>query len=46
MKAVIQFIRAELDDMTACNKATETEPNPGMMQSTEEHEEISKGEMQ
>jgi hypothetical protein len=28
--------------MTACNVATEIEPNPGMMQSIEEHEEIPK----
>jgi hypothetical protein len=37
MKAVIQPIRAELDETTDCNGATETEPDPGMMQSIEEH---------
>jgi hypothetical protein len=42
MKAVIQPIRSELDGMTACNRVTETEPNPGMMQSIEEHQEILK----
>jgi signal transduction histidine kinase len=31
LKAVIQPIRSELDLTTACNGATETEPNPGMM---------------
>jgi type IV secretory pathway VirB4 component len=44
MKAVIQHRRSELDEMTTCNEATETEPDPGMMQSTEEHQEIPKGE--
>jgi hypothetical protein len=29
-------------ETTACNEVTETEPNPGMMQSTEEHLEIPK----
>jgi hypothetical protein len=42
MKAVIQPICSELDEMTACDEATETEPNPGMMQSIEEHHEIPK----
>jgi hypothetical protein len=28
--------------MTACNEAAETEPNPGTMQSIEEHQEIPK----
>jgi hypothetical protein len=28
--------------MTACNEATETEPDPQMMQSIEEHQEIPK----
>jgi hypothetical protein len=31
-------------EKTACQEATETEPNPRMMQSIEEHEEIPKGE--
>jgi hypothetical protein len=30
--------------MTACQEGTETEPDPGMMQSTEEHQEIPNGE--
>jgi hypothetical protein len=42
MKAAIQPIRAELDEMTACNGATETEPDPGMMQSVEEHQKTPK----
>jgi hypothetical protein len=33
MKAVIQPIRAELDETTTCREATETEPDPGMLQS-------------
>jgi uncharacterized protein YlxW (UPF0749 family) len=44
IKAVIQPTRAELDETTACNGATGTEPDPGMMQSIEEHQEIPKGE--
>jgi hypothetical protein len=44
MKAVIQSVRSELDERTACHEATETEPDPGMMQSTEEHQEIPKEE--
>jgi hypothetical protein len=31
-----------LDETTACNEATETEPNPEMMQSIEEHQKIPK----
>jgi hypothetical protein len=42
MKAVIQPIRSELDETTACNEAKETEPNPLMMPSMEEHQGISK----
>jgi hypothetical protein len=42
MKAVIQPIRSELDETTACNEATETGPDPGMMQAIEEHQEIAK----
>jgi hypothetical protein len=42
MNAVIQYIRSELDEMTACNKAADTEHNPGMMQSIKEHQEIPK----
>jgi hypothetical protein len=44
MKAVMQPVRAEMDETTACREATETEPNPGMMQFVEEHQEIPKGE--
>jgi hypothetical protein len=40
MKAIIKPIRPESDETTACNEATETKPDPGMMQSTEEHQEI------
>jgi hypothetical protein len=29
-----------LDETTTCNEATETEPNPGITQSIEEHHEI------
>jgi hypothetical protein len=31
IKAVVQPVRAELDETTAYNGATETEPDPGMM---------------
>jgi hypothetical protein len=44
MKAVMQPLRAELDETTSCKGATETELDPGMMQSIEEHQEIPKGE--
>jgi hypothetical protein len=33
MRAVIQPIRSELDETTSFNEATETKPDPGMMQS-------------
>jgi hypothetical protein len=42
MRAAIQSIQSELDEVTTCNEAQETEPNPGMMQSIEEHQEILK----
>jgi hypothetical protein len=42
MKAVVQPTWSELDETTACNEATETEPNRGMMQSIKEHQEIPK----
>jgi hypothetical protein len=42
MKAVIQPIRSELGEMIACNGVTETEPDPEMMQSIEEHQAIPK----
>jgi hypothetical protein len=44
MKAAIQSVWSELDETTACNEATETELEPGVMQSIEEHQEIPKGE--
>jgi hypothetical protein len=44
IRAVIQPIQSELDETTACNEATETEPDPGMMQSVAEHQEAPKGE--
>jgi hypothetical protein len=42
MRASIQSVRAELDETTACREATETESDPGMMQSIEEHQETPK----
>jgi hypothetical protein len=42
MKAVMQPIRSDLDETTACNEATEAEPNPDMIQSIEEHQDIPK----
>jgi hypothetical protein len=42
MKAVTQPTLLELDETTACNGATETDPDPGMMQFIEEHQEIPK----
>jgi hypothetical protein len=42
MKTIIQPIQAELNETTICDGATETEPDPGMMKSIEEHEEIPK----
>jgi hypothetical protein len=44
MRVTIQSLRSELDETTACNEATETNPDPGMMQSIEETREIPKGE--
>jgi hypothetical protein len=44
IRAVIQPIWSELDEMTACNEAPETEPDPGMMQPVAEHQENPKGE--
>jgi hypothetical protein len=44
MKAAIQSVRSVLDEKTTCREATETEPDPGMMQSVEEHQKIPKGE--
>jgi hypothetical protein len=38
MKAVMKSIWSKLDEMTACNDATENELDPGMMQSIEEHQ--------
>jgi hypothetical protein len=45
MRTTIQSVRSELDEMIARNKATETEPDPRMMQSIEEHQENRKGEV-
>jgi hypothetical protein len=39
MRAVIQPTRSELDETTACNEATETEPHLGIVQSVVEHHE-------
>jgi hypothetical protein len=44
MRAAIQSVQSELDETTTCQEATETKPDPGMMQSIEEHQEIPKGE--
>jgi hypothetical protein len=41
-RAAIKCVRSELDEKTACNGATETEPDPGIMQSIEEHQGIPK----
>jgi CHASE3 domain sensor protein len=40
IRAVVRPIRSELDETSACNEATETEPDPGTMQSVEDHQEI------
>jgi hypothetical protein len=40
MRAAIQSARSELDETTTTREATETEPDPGMMQSIEEHHDI------
>jgi hypothetical protein len=42
MRAAIQFVSSELHETTSCNGATETKPDPGLMQSIEEHQEIPK----
>jgi hypothetical protein len=42
MKVVIKPIKAGFDDTTNCNRATHTEPDPGMMQSIKEHLDIPK----
>jgi hypothetical protein len=44
MRAAIKSVRSELDETTAWRDATETKSDPGKMQATEEHQEISKGE--
>jgi hypothetical protein len=44
MRAAIQHVWSELAETSACNEVTETKPDPGKMQSTEEHQEIPKGE--
>jgi hypothetical protein len=43
MKAAIQYVWSELDETTTCREETETEPNPGIMKFTEEHQENPKG---
>jgi hypothetical protein len=45
MKAVIQPIRSNVDEKIAYSEATETKPDPRLMQSTEEHQKIPKGEV-
>jgi hypothetical protein len=45
LKETIQRVMGaaiQSDETAACNEATVTEPDPGMMQSIEEHQEISK----
>jgi hypothetical protein len=37
-------LRDDRKETTACNKATETKLNPGLMQSIDEHQNITKGE--
>jgi hypothetical protein len=36
--------RDDWKERTSCHEATETEPNPGMMQSIQEHQETPKEE--
>jgi hypothetical protein len=38
----LMYLKDGRKETTACNKATETEPDPGMMQSIEEHQDIPK----
>jgi esterase/lipase len=40
IRSTVCAIRSELDETAACNEATEIEPDPRMMQSIEEHQEI------
>jgi hypothetical protein len=44
MRSIFCTFRSELKETTASQEATETEPDPRMMQSIEEHREIRKGE--
>jgi hypothetical protein len=44
MRATVQSVRSEFDETTACNEATETAPDPRMMQSIKGHQESSMGE--
>jgi hypothetical protein len=37
IRAAIQSVRSDLDEMTACQEATETELHPVLMQSIDEH---------
>jgi hypothetical protein len=39
MRAAIQSVRSELDGTTPCQEATETKPDPGLMQTIEGHQE-------
>jgi hypothetical protein len=43
MRTVILTIWSELDETTSCNEATETKPDPGMMQSIWEQQEDPQG---
>jgi hypothetical protein len=42
MRTATEPIWAELNEMTACHEVMKTEPDPGMTQSVEEHQEIPK----
>jgi hypothetical protein len=44
MEEMLRANQDGLQETIACNGATETESDPGMMQSTEEHYEISMGD--
>jgi hypothetical protein len=40
MEEMLRANQDGLKETTACQEATETKPNPGMMQSIEEHKEV------
>jgi hypothetical protein len=44
MREALLCVQSEFDETTTSREATETEPDPGMMQSKEEHQKIPKGE--